>query len=56
MIKLLGENTAKNDYNNKPYQSGLNFWIGKLANGTVTTENGTTYTFNENTYYYIKEE
>lgn len=37
MIKLLGENTAKNDYNNKSYQSGLNFWIGKLANNKVTS-------------------
>lgn len=37
MIELLGKNTNKNDYNHASYQSGLNAWIGKLANGTVTT-------------------
>lgn len=37
MIKLLGENKNKNDYNHKSYSSGLNFWIGKLANGKVTS-------------------
>ena len=36
MIKLIGKNSNKNDYNHKSYQSGLNFWIGKLANGKVT--------------------
>ena len=35
MIKLLGTNTNKNDYNHKSYQSGLNFWIGKTAKNTV---------------------
>ena len=37
MIKLLGVNAGKNDYNSKAYQSGLNAWIGKLENNTVTT-------------------
>ena len=37
MIKLLGKNKYNNDYNHTSYQSGLNCWIGKLADGTVTT-------------------
>lgn len=37
MIKLLGKNNYNNDYNHASYQSGLNCWIGKLADGTVTT-------------------
>ena len=37
MIKLLGKNKYNNDYNHASYQSGLNCWIGKLADGTVTT-------------------
>ena len=36
-IKLLGANTSKNDWNHITRQAGLNCWIGKLANGTVTT-------------------
>lgn len=35
MIKLLGVNNSKNDYNHASLQSGLNAWIGKLADGTV---------------------
>ena len=35
LIKLIGQNTNRNDYNHASYQSGLNAWIGKLANGTV---------------------
>jgi hypothetical protein len=37
MINLLGINNNQNDYNHKSYQSGLNAWIGKLADGTITT-------------------
>ena len=37
MIALLGKNTSKNDWNHITHQAGLNAWIGKLANGTVTT-------------------
>ena len=37
LIKLIGQNTNGNDYNHATYQSGLNAWIGKLANGTVAT-------------------
>lgn len=37
MIKILGKNTSKNDWNHISHQAGLNCWIGKLANGTVTT-------------------
>lgn len=37
MIALLGTNTAKNDWNHITRQAGLNAWIGKLADGTVTT-------------------
>ena len=37
MLKLLGVNTYKNDWNHIDRQAGLNAWIGKLADGTVTT-------------------
>lgn len=37
MIKLLGVNNNRNDYNHASLQSGLNAWIGKLADGTVTS-------------------
>ena len=37
MIALLGKNTNKNDWNHISHQAGLNCWIGKLADGTVTT-------------------
>lgn len=37
MLKLLGTNTNKNDWNHISRQAGLNCWIGKLADGTVTT-------------------
>ena len=36
-LKLLGTNTNKNDWNHITRQAGLNCWIGKLADGTVTT-------------------
>ncbi len=37
MLKLLGTNSNKNDWNHISQQAGLNCWIGKLADGTVTT-------------------
>lgn len=37
LIALLGKNTNKNDWNHISHQAGLNCWIGKLADGTVTT-------------------
>lgn len=37
MIKLIGKNTNKNDWNHVSVQAGLNAWIGKLADGSVTT-------------------
>ena len=36
-IKLLGKNSYGNDWNHISVQAGLNCWIGKLADGTVTT-------------------
>jgi hypothetical protein len=37
MIELLGKNLNNNDYNHTDLSTGLNAWIGKLADGTVTT-------------------
>lgn len=37
LMKLLGTNTAKNDWNHIYREAGVNAWIGKLADGTVTT-------------------
>lgn len=37
MLALLGKNTNGNDWNHIYRQAGLNCWIGKLADGTVTT-------------------
>jgi hypothetical protein len=37
LINKLGKNTSKNDWNHISIQAGLNCWIGKLADGTVTT-------------------
>lgn len=37
MITLLGKNKYNNDYNHTSHQSGLNCWIGKLADGSVIT-------------------
>lgn len=37
MLKLLGTNTYKNDWNHITHQAGLNAWIGKLADGSITT-------------------
>lgn len=36
-LKKLGTNSNKNDWNHIEHQAGLNCWIGKLADGTVTT-------------------
>lgn len=37
MLKLLGINNSKNDWNHITRNAGLNCWIGKLADGSVTT-------------------
>ena len=37
LITLLGTNTGRNDWNHVSVQAGLNAWIGKLADGTVTS-------------------
>ena len=36
-VTVLGNNTNNNDWNHIDREAGLNCWIGKLANGTVTT-------------------
>lgn len=36
-LELLGKNSYGNDWNHISHQAGLNCWIGKLADGTVTT-------------------
>lgn len=36
-IKLLGKNASGTDWNHARISAGLNCWIGKLADGTVTT-------------------
>ena len=36
-LELLGKNQYKNDWNHITRQAGLNCWIGKLADGTITT-------------------
>lgn len=37
MIKILGKNQYGNDWNHVERWAGLNCWIGKLADGTVST-------------------
>lgn len=37
MLSIIGINNSKNDWNHIERQAGLNCWIGKLANGEVTT-------------------
>ncbi len=37
LLKLLGKNAYANDWNHIERQAGLNCWVGKLADGTVTT-------------------
>ena len=34
-LEVLGTNTNKNDWNHIDREAGLNYWIGKLADGTV---------------------
>lgn len=36
-LKLLGKNQYNNDWNHTDRQAGMNCWIGKLADGTITT-------------------
>ena len=36
-LEILGKNQYNNDWNHIDRQAGLNCWIGKLADGTVTT-------------------
>lgn len=36
-LAILGKNQYSNDWNHIEHQAGLNCWIGKLADGTVTT-------------------
>lgn len=36
-LEVLGKNVYSNDWNHIERQAGLNCWIGKLADGTVTT-------------------
>ena len=36
-LAILGKNQYNNDWNHIEHQAGLNCWIGKLADGTVTT-------------------
>jgi hypothetical protein len=36
-LQILGTNNNRNDWNHIDRQAGLNCWIGKLADGTVTT-------------------
>ena len=37
LINLLGKNTGGNDWNHSKQNAGLNAWIGKLADGKVTS-------------------
>lgn len=37
LLQLLGKNQYNNDFNHIYRQAGLNAWIGKLADGTITT-------------------
>lgn len=36
-LNLLGKNQYGNDWNHIEHEAGVNFWIGKLADGTVTS-------------------
>lgn len=37
MLELIGKNAYGNDWNHISRQAGLNCWVGKLADGTVST-------------------
>ena len=34
-LKIIGKNAYGNDWNHTDQDAGVNFWIGKLADGTV---------------------
>ena len=44
-LEKLGTNSNKNDWNHINHEAGLNCWIGKLADGTVTTVQTMPWTF-----------
>ena len=37
LLSMIGVNASQNDWNHIEVQAGLNAWIGKLANDTITT-------------------
>ena len=37
LLKKIGKNANKNDWNHIQHQAGLNAWIGKIADGSVAT-------------------
>ena len=37
LLAIIGKNTNGNDYNHVARQAGLNCWVGKLADGSVST-------------------
>lgn len=37
LMSMIGKNTYNNDWNHINVSAGLNAWIGKLEDGTVTT-------------------
>lgn len=37
LIKVIGKNPYNNDWNHITHKAGLNAWIGKLADGSVST-------------------
>ena len=37
LLNLIGINNNKNDWNHIYVEAGVNAWIGKLADGTVTS-------------------
>lgn len=39
MLNLIGKNQYNNDWNHIYHEAGVHAWIGKLADGTVTTVN-----------------
>lgn len=45
LLKLIGKNKYRNDWNHIYRQAGLNAWIGKLADGTIATVQTLPWTF-----------
>lgn len=45
LLQLLGKNQYGNDWNHITHQAGLNAWIGKLADGTVSTVQSMPWTY-----------